>query len=164
MDATVSRASSANRCVHGEVVGWYSPRITIEPGYARAAGDAKVAADLAQTARLLFVARLRVWRGLLDVHLGADPVPPSEAFRRWEHDRDHLHVESTSVDGAVSVTSTGLLEWHAHLEAGTVDRLDHDELGRDATEAARGLVAQWVTSLRELNHRHKGENKVERRG
>ena len=151
MDRTVSSAETPNGGISGQILGWYVPRITFHHGYARRAGDAKVAADLAELARLLFRDRMLRWRRVMAEHGLSQPRLLTGHREEWRQARDTMAVTGASSDGSMTVLSSGLLEWSVSVRPGTVDELDDVDLGRAATEAATRMIESWVEGLSRLN-------------
>jgi hypothetical protein len=157
MDALEVRVSTPNEQLFGEVRGWYEVRVAILAGYAERVGDQETARQLTQLARLLFAARQREYRALVEEHLSPPVVPLSGRAKEFRERQDATMVEGISADGAVSVTSVGLNSFHVSLVRGTADRIGSAGIAADATEAANQLVWAWLSSIDELKKQRREE-------
>jgi len=133
---------------------WYDVTVTFHHGYARRAGDTKVASDLANLCRLVFAAGMKQWRGALASETRSEAVTMTPKRRAWQDERDAMYVEGRALDESVLVSCVGMGHWTAQLAPGATQRLDDAGLSLAATQAGAQLAERWVTALRALNRRH----------
>jgi hypothetical protein len=124
LDTMVVEAATPGDTAYARLRGRSDVTVWFAPGYYRQSTDERVADKLAQLGKLLWVARMKEYYRFKSQQLGREirgegtPKTPAQAARREA--RDSIVVEGRSDDGAVSLTSVGLLDWSVTVPRGTV--------------------------------------------
>ena len=151
LDTMVVDAATPGDIAFARLRGRSAVTIWFAPGYYRQSTDERIAEKLAQLGKLLWVARMREYYRFKSQQLGREirgegtPKTPGQVARREA--RDGIVAEGSSDDGAVSLTSVGLLDWSVLVPRGTVDGVDEETFTASCAQAAERLIQDHLDQL-----------------
>jgi hypothetical protein len=151
LDTMVVEAATPGDTAFARLRGRSDVTVWFAPGYYRQSTDERVADKLAQLGKLLWVARMKEYYRFKSHQLGREirgegmPKTPAQVARREA--RDSIVAEGRSDDGAVSLSSVGLLDWSVTVPRGTVARVEEETFVASCAQAAERLIQHHLDQL-----------------
>ncbi|GAB3261991.1 hypothetical protein [Kineosporia babensis] len=141
-----------------ELLGSSQVTARIQEGLYTRSRDADLEWRLTTLAGLLWVARTREYRRIFADVTGqasagaARPISPRDIA--FAQERDEIVAAGSSADGRVALQTTGMLQWRATVEPGTLRQLDEAEFLAGVGQAAGALIRDHADAVAALKNKH----------